>query len=100
MKIFLIAAGTALTLSASAFAQVKPDPNAAQPKGEVPAIAAPLVPADPSAPRDPAAPVGAPTNPVVIGGNMTPPPAPQAVYPLCTRTLQDQCRNPGWRRES
>lgn len=100
MKIFLMAAGAALAISASAFAQDKPDPNAAQPKGDVPIVAPPLVPADPSTPRDPAAPVGSPTNPVIVGGNLTPPPLTQQAYPLCTRTLQDQCRNPGWRRES
>lgn len=99
MKFLLITAGAALAFTASAYAQ-QPDPNAAQPKGEVPATVEPLVPANPNVPKDSAAPVGSPANPVVVGGNMTPPPAPQAEYPLCTRTLKDQCRNPGWRREA
>ena len=100
MKILLIAAGAALAFSASALAQDKPDPNAGQPKGEVPFTVEPLVPADPNIIRNPAAPVGSQANPIIVGGNMTPPPAPQAVYPLCTRTLKDQCRNPGWRNEA
>lgn len=70
------------------------DPNATVPKGEVPPTPG-MVPADPNAPMDPAAPVGTAANPVVVGGNATLPPAPQADYPVCSKTVQDSCINPG-----
>lgn len=70
------------------------DPNAGQPTGAVPATTG-MVPAPASVPRDPAAPIGTAANPVTIGGNMTPPPAGGKNYPLCSRTVQDSCVNPG-----
>ena len=70
------------------------DPNAGQPTGEVPADTG-MMPATPGMPKDPAAPVGSSANPVTVGGNMTPPPAGGKDYPLCSRTVQDSCINPG-----
>lgn len=70
------------------------DPNAAVPAGEVPSSSG-MTPADPSVPADPSAPVGSAANPAVVGGNATPPPAPRTDYPLCSRTVQDSCINPG-----
>ena len=70
------------------------DPNAGVPTGQVPPAPG-MVPADPNAPQSPAAPVGSSANPVVVGGNVTPPPAPKADYPLCSKTIQDSCINPG-----
>lgn len=70
------------------------DPNAGQPTGEVPADTG-MMPATPGMPKDPAAPVGSAANPVTVGGNMTPPPAGGKDYPLCSRTVQDSCINPG-----
>ena len=70
------------------------DPNAGQPTGEVPPATG-MAPASPAVPRDPAAPVGSSANPVTVGGNMTPPPAGGKDYPLCSRTVQDSCINPG-----
>ncbi|WP_164847451.1 Fe-S oxidoreductase [Sphingobium algorifonticola] len=69
------------------------DPNAGQTTGTVPANPG-MIPADPNAPANPAAPVGTSANPVVMGGNATPPPAPRADYPVCSRTVQDSCINP------
>ena len=70
------------------------DPNAGQPTGAVPADTG-MAPASPAVPRDPAAPMGSSANPVTVGGNMTPPPAGGKDYPLCSRTVQDSCINPG-----
>ncbi|WP_336964287.1 Fe-S oxidoreductase [Sphingobium aquiterrae] len=70
------------------------DPNAGVPEGQVPPAPA-MVPADPNAPKSPAAPVGSAANPVMVGGNATPPPEARADYPLCSRTVQDSCINPG-----
>lgn len=70
------------------------DPNAAVPSGEVPADAG-MAPADPSVPADPSAPVGSSANPAVVGGNATPAPAPRTHYPVCSKTVQDSCINPG-----
>lgn len=70
------------------------DPNAGQPTGAAPPATG-MTPADPSAPKDPAAPVGTSANPVEVGGNATPPPAAQADYPVCSKTVQDSCINPG-----
>lgn len=70
------------------------DPNAAQPTGAVPADSG-MVPAPAGAPRDPTAPVGSSENPVKVGGNMTPPPTEAKEYPLCSKTVQDSCMNPG-----
>jgi hypothetical protein len=70
------------------------DPNAGQPTGAVPPTSG-MVPAPADAPRDPSAPMGSASNPVTVGGNMTPPPAEAKDYPLCSRTVQDSCINPG-----
>lgn len=70
------------------------DPNAGQPTGAVPADTG-MQPAPAGVPKDPAAPVGTSANPVTVGGNMTPPPTEQKEYPLCSRTVQDSCINPG-----
>lgn len=70
------------------------DPNAGQPTGAVPANPG-MTPAPAGVPQDPTAPVGSSANPVTVGGNMTPPPAEKKDYPLCSRTVQDSCINPG-----
>ena len=70
------------------------DPNAGQPTGAVPADTG-MAPAPAGVPKDPTAPVGTSANPVTVGGNMTPPPAETKDYPLCSRTIQDSCINPG-----
>lgn len=70
------------------------DPNAGQPTGAVPADPG-MAPAPAGVPQDPAAPVGSSANPVTVGGNMTPPPAEKKDYPLCSKTVQDSCINPG-----
>ncbi|HKT76132.1 MAG TPA: Fe-S oxidoreductase [Sphingobium sp.] len=70
------------------------DPNAGQPTGAVPADPG-MAPAPAGVPKDAAAPVGSSANPVTVGGNMTPPPAEAKHYPLCSRTVQDSCINPG-----
>lgn len=75
------------------------DPNATQPKGAVPADPG-MVPAPANAPRDPTAPVGSSANPVEVGGNMTPPPTEAKDYPLCSKTVQDSCMNPGEARRA
>ncbi|KEQ54925.1 hypothetical protein BV95_00838 [Sphingobium chlorophenolicum] len=54
-----------------------------------------MQPASPGVPRDPSAPVGSSANPATVGGNMTPPPAEQKDYPLCSKTVQDSCINRG-----
>lgn len=71
------------------------DPNAAEPAGDVPTAAAAMVPADPSVPQNPSAPIGSAANPVVMGGNMTAPPAAPKDYPVCTKTITDSCVNRG-----
>lgn len=71
------------------------DPNAGIPTGEVPPAASGMVPATPGVPHNPTAPVGSAANPAIVGGNMTAPPPPQKDYPVCTRTIRDQCINPG-----
>lgn len=70
------------------------DPNAGQPMGAVPADPG-MAPAPAGVPSDPAAPVGSSENPVKVGGNMTPPPTEAKEYPLCSKTVQDSCMNPG-----
>jgi hypothetical protein len=70
------------------------DPNAGQPTGAVPPATG-MAPASPNAPKDPSAPVGSSANPVQMGGNMTPPPAEAKDYPVCSKTVQDSCINPG-----
>ncbi len=69
------------------------DPNAGDPAGAVPPSAGAMAPADPSVPANPTAPVGSAANPVVVGGNMTAPPAPPKDYPVCTKTITDSCVN-------
>ncbi|MDZ7895825.1 MAG: hypothetical protein U5M50_13210 [Sphingobium sp.] len=86
MKLIL-ACSLAAMMAAPAIAQTQTPPTL--PPG------AEMQPADPSVPRDAMAPVGSPQNPVVVGGNMTaPPPAPKD-YPMCSKTVQDSCQNPG-----
>lgn len=70
------------------------DPNAGQPKGAVPADTG-MEPAPAGVPKDPAAPIGSASNPVTVGGNMTPAPTEAKDYPTCTRTVQDSCVNRG-----
>lgn len=70
------------------------DPNAGVPTGAVPPAAAGMEPAPAGAPTFPNAPVGSAHNPVVVGGNMTPPPQAQKEYPVCTKTITDSCINP------
>ncbi|MEC3949663.1 Fe-S oxidoreductase [Sphingobium sp. HWE2-09] len=70
------------------------DPNAGQPTGAVPADPG-MVPAPAGVPRDPSAPMGSASNPVTVGGNVTPPPTEAKDYPLCSRTVQDSCVNRG-----
>lgn len=109
MPIRMIAA--ALLVSSAlipAFAQVAPpapqppvsqppatDPNAGEPTGTVPSAATEMQPADPSVPPNPSAPVGSAANPVVVGGNVTAPPATPTNYPKCSKTIRDSCVNPG-----
>lgn len=75
------------------------DPNAGQPTGAVPADPG-MAPAPAGVPNDPAAPVGSSANPVTVGGNMTPPPAEAKDYPVCSKTVQDSCINPGEARKA
>ncbi|WP_255325611.1 Fe-S oxidoreductase [Sphingobium sp. 15-1] len=70
------------------------DPNAGQPTGAVPPDTG-MRPAPAGVPHDPSAPVGSSANPATVGGNMTPPPTEQKDYPLCSKTVQDSCINPG-----
>jgi hypothetical protein len=70
------------------------DPNAAVPTGAVPADPG-MVPAPAGVPQDAAAPMGSSANPVTVGGNVTPPPATPQDYPVCSKTVQDSCINPG-----
>lgn len=75
------------------------DPNAGEPMGAMPPAAGAMAPADPSVPPNPSAPVGSAANPVVVGGNMTAPPAPPKDYPVCTKTITDSCVNRGEARK-
>lgn len=86
--------GTSATPATPATSATGADPNAGQPTGSVPANSG-MQPAPAGVPQDPAAPVGTSANPVTVGGNMTPPPTEQKDYPLCSRTVQDSCINPG-----
>jgi len=86
--------GMATNPSADAPPPPAPDVNGGQPTGAVPSSPG-MVPAPADAPRDPAAPVGSSSNPVTMGGNMTPPPAEAKDYPVCSRTVTDSCINPG-----
>ncbi|MBJ7443526.1 MAG: Fe-S oxidoreductase, partial [Sphingobium sp.] len=70
-----------------------------QPTGAVPADPG-MAPAPAGVPNDPAAPVGSSSNPVTVGGNMTPPPAEAKDYPVCSKTVQDSCINPGEARKA
>lgn len=71
-----------------------PDPNAGQPTGQVPPAAQQMQPAPADVPKNSDAPEGTAANPVEMGGNMTPPAAPKDKYPLCSRTVKDECMNP------
>ncbi|MGC4252459.1 MAG: Fe-S oxidoreductase [Sphingobium sp.] len=75
------------------------DPNAGQPTGAVPP-GGDMQPAPPGVPNDPSAPVGSASNPVTTGGNMTPPPTEAKDYPVCSKTVQDSCINPGDARKA
>jgi hypothetical protein len=90
----------ALMVASVAFAQQMPTEK--PPMADVPAPpAAEAPPAPPSMPDmpkvdAPAAPSPAPAPPaapVIAPLAQTPPPAAQAEYPPCTKTLQDQCTN-------
>lgn len=85
--------------AASAAMPPPTDPNAGQPTGAVPPETG-MVPAPAGVPRDPGAPVGSDANPVTVGGNMTPPPTETKAYPVCSRTVQDSCVNPGEARKA
>ncbi|MCB2015116.1 MAG: hypothetical protein R3E11_12900 [Sphingobium sp.] len=61
------------------------DPNASVPPAPIPAAAEDMVPAPPEAKA----------NAVMVGGNMTAPPAPKDFYPICGGDIQDSCMNPG-----
>jgi hypothetical protein len=91
--------GTPGTPGSPAMPSPPADPNAGQPTGAVPPETG-MVPAPADAPRDPAAPVGSANNPVTVGGNMTPPPTETKDYPVCSRTVQDSCINPGEARKA
>lgn len=65
----------------------------AMPSGTMPADpAAPQIPAD-----SPAASALPPTTPTTVSNALPPPPAAamNKTYPVCSRTLQDSCQNPG-----
>ena len=69
------------------------DPNADVPPA--PVANDPLMePAPPGTPQNPAARPGSAANPIVEGGNMTPPPPPMDHYPICGGDIQDSCMNP------
>jgi hypothetical protein len=70
------------------------DPNAGIPTGRVQSAAGAMVPANPSVPENPSAPVGSAANPVVMGGNVTPPPPGPRDVPICSKTVTDSCMNP------
>jgi len=106
MKFLPLMSAAAFAIAAPALAQTMPaqsqpgmppaaDPNATIPEAMTPPADTGMMPADPNVPKDPSAPVGSPRNPVVVGGNVTPPPPTPQDYPLCSRTVQDSCRNPG-----
>lgn len=103
MRMISAGAAAALLLCGPAFAQdmgapapgTQPDPNAQAAPDPLPPGTAAMQPAPQGVTPDPSAPQGSPANPVVVGGNMTPPPpAPRDNYPLCSRTLKDSCMNP------
>lgn len=75
-------------------AEPEPDPNADVPPVPVSNDPA-MVPAPADVPRDQAAPPGSTANPIIEGGNMTPPPQPKDHYPLCGGEVQDSCMQPG-----
>lgn len=87
------------TPATSATPSTGADPNASQPTGAVPPSSG-MAPAPAGVPQDPSAPVGSSANPVTVGGNMTPPPAGGKDYPVCSRTVQDSCINPGEARKT
>ena len=96
MKIQILTSAIALCLGSAAMAQTdvqQPDPNADIPAGAV-TMPDHAVPADPNVPRNPDARQGSAANPVVVGGNMTPAPAPKDHYPVCGGSIQDECMNP------
>lgn len=71
------------------------DPNAQAVPAPIPPEAGGMTPVPSGAAPDSNAPVGTEANPAVVGGNMTPPPEPKKDYPLCSKTIQDSCMNPG-----
>lgn len=64
-------------------------PGPGMPTNTVPAPDSAAEPVPPAMPADEAY-QGGPYK-----GALTPPPAQTKVYPVCTKTLQDSCRNPG-----
>jgi hypothetical protein len=102
MRILLLAGATALALAtvpAALGAQQTANEANAQNQPAPPTttvVTTPAVPAQTTVTTVPAQP--AQTTIVTDNpGNLTPPPASamNKTYPLCTRTLQDNCQNPG-----
>lgn len=102
MRILLLASAAALTLTAlpaALNAQQSADEANAQAQPAPPSTTVITTPATPArttvvtTPATPARTAIVSNNP----GNLTPPPASamNKVYPVCTRTLQDSCQNPG-----
>jgi len=65
------------------------------------AMSSGTMPADPAAPQvpadSPAASALPPTTPTTVSNALPPPPAAELnkSYPVCSRTVQDSCQNPG-----
>lgn len=109
MKITLLIGVAALGLSGPAIAQDTPPPppndmSAAQmPQSSMESVPDPStdpdagMAADQAPPAPPAPPVSdsPPATRITVGGNMTPPPPPPKDYPVCSRTVRDECINPG-----
>ena len=101
MRTFLLAGATALALAVPAALSAQQTANeanaAARPAPSTTTVTtAPAVPAQTTVTTTPAQP--ARTTVVTNNpGNLTPPPASalNKSYPVCTRTLQDNCQNPG-----
>ncbi len=108
MKTMFLTTGTAIALACGAtnsFAQTPPpvmlEPPVVQvqanPPGFEPASPVPPNPATASEPVPPAMPADPGYAAGPYKGALSPPPpeAMNKVYPVCTRTLRDSCRNPG-----
>lgn len=74
-----------------------PEQLQANPRGEGPAAVTPPNPATANTPVPPAQPADPNYQGGPYKGALTPPPpeAQNKTYPVCTRKLQDSCRNPG-----